>query len=80
MPDASTILWTAISGLILIMLSIIGYLIKTGFDGLKEQLSKIWEKIDRHQAQAESNSLEIAVMKARCQELHANHHRAGDAP
>jgi heme/copper-type cytochrome/quinol oxidase subunit 2 len=78
MPNSETILWTAIPSLILLMLSIIGYLIKTGFDGLKEQLKTIWEKIDRHQTQAEINSLEIAAIKARCQELHANHQRLGD--
>ena len=78
MPEASTVLWTAISWLILLMLSIIGYLIKTGFDDLKEQLKTIWDKIDRHQTKAESNSREIAAIKARCNELHTNHQRSGD--
>ncbi|MDA8114997.1 MAG: hypothetical protein M0Z43_09775 [Acidithiobacillus sp.] len=72
MPTADTILWTAISALILIMLGIIGYLISTGFEGLKDQLKTIWEKIDTHQKQAEANALEIAAMKARCEERHSN--------
>ncbi len=72
MPNSDTILWTAISALILIMLGIIGYLIRTGFDSLKDQLKTFWEKIATHQKAAEANALEIAAMKARCEERHNN--------
>lgn len=78
MPSTEAIMWGGISGLILAMLAIIGYLISNGFDGLKEQLKMIWEKIDRHQSQAEANALAIAGIQARCKELHANHHRMGE--
>lgn len=70
MPTVAAIVWTAIAGIIVIMLGVIGYLIRTGFDGLKSQLAKIWEKIDDHQAATEANSLAIAQINARCDERH----------
>lgn len=70
MPSAEAIIWSAIASLILIMLGIIGYLIKTGFEGIKEQLRSIWEKVDAHQTQAEDNARQIAAIEARCEERH----------
>ena len=70
MPNADTILWSAIGGLILIMLGIIGYLIDNGFRGIKEQLKAIWDKVDAHQTQAEENAKQIAAIEARCEERH----------
>lgn len=78
MPTAEAIIWAAIASLIVIMLGIIGYLISNGFTGLKAELQKLWDKIDAHQTQAEANKLEIAAMKARCDERHTNHKRADD--
>lgn len=70
MPSSDAIVWTAISSMILIMLGIIGYLLSTGFSGLKEELQKLWVKLDQHQALAETNAREIAELKARCEERH----------
>lgn len=70
MPSAETIIWATIGGLILVMLSIIGYLIDRGFTGIKEQLRDIWEKVDASQTQAEENARQIAAIEARCEERH----------
>jgi len=70
MPEVESVIWTGISGLILIMLGIIGYLINNGFDNLKQQLQTLWDKLDNHQAMAEKNAQEIAGIKARCEERH----------
>ena len=78
MPTVAAIVWTAIAGLIVLMLGIIGYLISSGFTGLKEQLRVLWDKIDKHQTQAEANAIAIAEINARCSLLHANHKRAED--
>lgn len=78
MPSVAIIVWTGISGLIVLMLAVIGYLISSGFDGLKQQLKTIWDKMDLHQHQAEINARDIAVMKEGCRERHANHQRVGD--
>lgn len=68
MPNSETILWGGISGLILMMLGIIGYLIRTGFEGIKEQLAKIWEKIDADQEETKQNTLDIREINTRCEE------------
>lgn len=78
MPTADAILWAAISGLILLMLAIIGYLLSTGFASIKAEFSKLWDKFDLYQKQGENNAREIAAMNARCEERHANHRRATD--
>lgn len=78
MPSISAIVWSSISGLILIMFGIIGYLISSGFDGLKYQLKEIWNEIKRHQTQAETNTLRIVAIETRCKELHCNRRRATD--
>lgn len=70
MPSTDAIIWTAIASLILIMLGIIGYLISTGFSSLKDELQKLWEKLDQHQSLAETNAREIAELRARCEERH----------
>lgn len=70
MPSAETIIWGTIGGLIILMLGIIGYLLDSGFRGVKEQLESIWEKINMHQAQAEENARRLAAMEARCEERH----------
>jgi hypothetical protein len=70
MPSSEVILWAGISSLILIMLAIIGYLISTGFESLKDQLKTLWDKIDLHQALAETNALKIVAIETRCRELH----------
>jgi zinc transporter ZupT len=51
MPTADAILWAAISGLILLMLAIIGYLLSTGFASIKAEFSKLWDKFDLYQKQ-----------------------------
>jgi len=76
MPTTGAIIWASISGLILLMLGIIGYLISTGFSGLRYELQKLWEKIDNHQTAAEKNALAIAEINARCDERH--HTRSGE--
>jgi len=72
MPTTDAIIWTGISGLILIMLGIIGHLLNTGFSSMREEVTRqfktLWEKLDRHQQQAETNAIEIAAINARCTE------------
>jgi hypothetical protein len=74
MPTDGAILWAAIAGLILVMLAIIGYLIKTGFEGIKGELRKIWEKVDGQQQAAAENALAICAINTRCKERHPDHH------
>jgi predicted PurR-regulated permease PerM len=78
MPVAESVIWTGISALILIMLGIIGYLINSGFDSLKQQLQTLWDKLDKHQDLAEKNARDISELKARCEERHQNHARWSD--
>lgn len=70
MPSLGAIVWAAIAGVIILMLGVIGYLIKTGIDGIKEQLAKIWEKVDAHHAASEANRVAIAEINIRCEERH----------
>lgn len=70
MPGTETILWAAISGLIVLMLGIIGYLLKSGFDGIKAEFRLLWERLDKHQSLNEQNALKIAEIESRCKERH----------
>lgn len=74
MPSANIIIWSVAVFLIVTMLGIIGYLVDTGFKSLKEQLQaelqKLWDKLDKYQETAEKNALDIAAMKATCEERH----------
>lgn len=70
MPGTETILWAAISGLIVLMLGIIGYLLKSGFDGIKAEFRLLWERLDKHQSINEQNALRIAAIESRCVERH----------
>ena len=82
MPTTDAIMWVAIAGVIVVMLGIIGYLLSTGFEGMKESIkeefAKLWSKFDSYQAQGEANAREIAAINARCEERHANHKRVED--
>lgn len=86
MPDPNIVLWSTAVGLIVLMLGIIGYLVREGFTTLKETIMKelkvIWEKIDKHQLQAEQNAANIQESKAIALERKENceaRHRAVDA-
>ena len=70
MPGTETILWAAISGLIVLMLGVIGYLLKSGFDGIKAEFRLLWERLDKHQSINEQNALRIAAIESRCNERH----------
>ena len=70
MPGTDTILWTAISSLMLVMLTIIGWIVKAGFKGLQDQLKTIWEKLESNRAKEEANAKAIAEIKAICAERH----------
>jgi len=74
MPSTDAIIWSAIAGLIVLMLGIIGFLISNGFNGLRAELQKLWEKLDLHQSLGEANKLALAEMKARCDERHGHSH------
>jgi len=74
MPEIGAVVWAGIAGLILVMLTIIGYLIKTGFDGIMAELKTIWAKIEAHQVAATENALAIREINARCEERHKQHH------
>jgi predicted nuclease with TOPRIM domain len=81
------ILWTGISGLIVLMLGVIGYLVKTGFDGLRAELNKIWDKLEDNSKENAEIKKEHADLKAevkaideRCKERgnhcsNGHHHR-----
>ena len=68
MPDTDFIIWTGLSSLIVIMLGIIGYLVKTGFESLREELKKMWEKLDDSAKDRAELRAEIAEIRARCEE------------
>ena len=70
MPEVGAIVWAAIGGLILVMLGIIGYLVKSGFEGIKAELLKIWDKLDNYHSATETVARELAELKARCDERH----------
>ena len=78
MPTTDALMWSAIAGIIVVMLGIIGYLLSTGFAGIKAELVKLWLKFDSYQMQGETNARHIAEIKARCEERHANHKRSDD--
>lgn len=73
MPTLGAIVWAAIAGVIVMMLGVIGYLIKTGFEGVKEQLKTIWEKIDADNKETKQNALDIREINTRCEERHKEH-------
>ena len=78
MPTTDAIMWAAIAGIIVVMLGVIGYLLSTGFSGIRAEFDKLWTKFDLYQTQGEANAREIAAINARCEERHANHKRTGD--
>lgn len=71
MPSTDAIVWTAISGIIVMMLGIIGFLISNGFSSLKEQLQTLWDKLDKHQTMAENNAAAIREHQAVSVEIRA---------
>lgn len=70
MPTTDVIVWAAIAGLIVLMLGIIGYLIRSGFEGIKAELQKLWDKLDNQQIAAVAAATQLASMEARCEERH----------
>lgn len=56
------------------MLGIIGYLVKSGFDGIKAELQKLWDKLDHQQAASEAAAQKLATLEARCDERHKAMH------
>lgn len=66
MPSVDIIVWSALSGLILIMLTIIGWLVKTGFDGLRSELKAMWDKLNQSHDEMTTIKVEIAEIKANC--------------
>lgn len=85
MPSTDMIVWAAISGLIILMLGIIGYLVKSGFESIKTELSKIWDKLESNAQDNADIRVEMAAVKARCETLCAPrngdhyHRRINDA-
>ena len=78
MPTTDALMWSAIAGIIVVMLGIIGYLLSSGFASIKAEFTKLWMKFDLYQTQGESNAREIAAIHARCEERHMNHKRVTD--
>lgn len=82
MPSTEMMIWAAISGAILLMLNMIKTLLKTGFDGLRDELSKIWIKLDTNNKEtADLRSefrAEIAAIKANCKASVYLHQRISD--
>lgn len=84
MPSTDMILWAGISGLIILMLGIIGYLVKSGFEGIKQELSKIWDKLENNAKDNAELRIEMAAVKSRCEMLclprngEHHHRRAND--
>lgn len=80
MPTTETIIWLAISGLIVLMLNTIKSLLAKGFDGLRAELAKIWERLESNNKETGELRAEIEKVKARCEERGLNcpgghHHR-----
>ena len=78
MPTTDAIMWAAIAGVIVVMLGIIGYLLSTGFSGIRAEFAKLWTKFDTYQIQGETNAREIAAINARCEGRHSSHKRIDD--
>lgn len=70
MPTVEMIIWSTISGLILIMLGIIGYLVKSGFEGIQKELSNIWQRFETMAREDMEIKSELSAMRARCEERH----------
>lgn len=70
MPSADMIIWAGISGLIVVMLGVIGWLVKSGFKGLREELKAMWDKLEANRAKEENNARMIAEINVRCSERH----------
>lgn len=78
MPSTEMILWGVISGAILLMLNMIKALLKNGFDGLRSELSKMWEKLDASYKETSELRSEIAAIKANCKASSHFHKRTDD--
>lgn len=61
MPEIGAILWAAIAGLILMMLAIIGYLIKSGFEEIKSLIKELFEHRNDHESR-------IVKIETRCED------------
>lgn len=84
MPSTDMILWAGLSGLIVMMLAVIGYLVKTGFEGLRAELTKIWNKLETNYDEITNLRVEVEGIKSRCAERSTScpaghhHHRQAD--
>lgn len=65
-----TILASTIGGLIVILLGIIGYLTKTGFDQVLREIRDIWEWAKSSDNDRKWIHEQIATIKAKCEERH----------
>jgi len=85
MPDSGAIIWTAIGGLIILLLAMIRYALTKGIDNILAQLDKMWKYFDANiaehaQLKAEHAELKVEVreLRASCNERHANHKKESD--
>jgi len=70
-------MYSGISGLIILMLAVIGWLIRTGFDGLRRELKAIWDKLEGHQKETAEVKVSMAEMRTRCEERHTTRENTG---
>jgi hypothetical protein len=72
MPSSDMIIYAAVSGLIAILLIIIGYLLMLGFQGIKEEIKGLRADIKEFDAEKVFLRSEIAAIKANCKAQASN--------
>lgn len=70
MPSSEAVIWTAISGLIILLITIIGFLLKYGLDGIKGEIRGLRDDIKKSDGDKEALKLEQERQKTRCIIIH----------
>lgn len=70
MPTTSAIVWSAIGGLIVILLAMTRYTVAKGIDSILRQLDRLWEKMEASEKDNSDVKTELREHKARCEERH----------
>ena len=73
MPTTGAIIWSAIGGLIVILLAMTRYTVAKGIDSILKQLDKLWAKIEASERDNSDVKTELREHKARCEERHREH-------
>lgn len=70
MPTTAAIVWSAIGGLIVILLAMTRYTVAKGIDSILKQLDRLWEKMEANEKDSSDVKTELREHKARCDERH----------